>query len=154
MKTQQDTKTDHARENAIPDYRLAAIECGNLFNSLKIGCRIQSKGLHMDGKWKHRRFAVSFNAPNLESFCRTYKQGLGIKESPVASEVFACLCSDYLSADDAGSFDSWCSEFGYSNDSISASATYKQCLASIPSQWRGILGMDNIRKFADLNSRL
>lgn len=48
---------------------------------------------------------------------------------PALDEVMYSLVMD-ASAIDAGSFADWCAEYGYSDDSISARATYDACVAT------------------------
>lgn len=60
-----------------------------------------------------------------------YWTGSGLRKNgrpkcPKIADVLYTLFSDASAAD--YNFSDWCSEFGYSDDSISALNTYKQCL--------------------------
>ncbi len=52
-------------------------------------------------------------------------QGPAHHAEPSAADVLACLCSDARAGDQ--SFESFCSEFGYEQDSRKAEATHKAC---------------------------
>jgi hypothetical protein len=52
-------------------------------------------------------------------------QGVGIKDAPTAQGVLECLLSDTQSA--YGSFNDFCSNMGYSEDSIKAKRIYDAC---------------------------
>ena len=43
---------------------------------------------------------------------------------PTIPEVLDCLASDASSVDNAGSFEDWCADFGYSTDSRTAKKTF------------------------------
>lgn len=64
---------------------------------------------------------------------------------PTALDVLECLLSDM----DAGaeSFDNFCANFGYSNDSLKALDIYRECMAIAP-RIRKALGaeLENVRK--------
>lgn len=59
-----------------------------------------------------------------------YKTGTGLRKNgrikkPAVQDVLHSLFSDAMAGN--LSFNDWCDEYGYSNDSISALNTYKQC---------------------------
>lgn len=66
--------------------------------------------------------------------------GPGIERDPTAADVLSCLISD-SSALDAGSFEEWAREYGYSEDSRKAERTYRACL-KIGADVRTLLGAD------------
>jgi len=61
-----------------------------------------------------------------QSISINFSQGYGIKNDPEIDSVLDALKIDFISQD--LSFKDFCSEFGYSTDSISALKTYKACL--------------------------
>jgi len=70
------------------------------------------------------------------TWCTNYFTGLGLREKtafhphtkPVMPKKSAVMHALLLDAEAASmSFPNWCAEFGYSDDSISAFTTYKQC---------------------------
>ena len=60
-----------------------------------------------------------------------FYQGEAITEDPTAADVLSCLVSD-VNGVDGVSFDGWCSDFGYSNDSIKARDTYNAYKRMVP----------------------
>lgn len=64
-------------------------------------------------KYQGRRYSLDF------------WQGVGIKDAPTAEGVLECLISDTRSA--CGSFRDFCSDLGYSEDSIKAKRMYDAC---------------------------
>lgn len=51
-----------------------------------------------------------------------FSQGEGCKESPTLTDTLSCLIMDASSADE--SFESWCAEYGYDDDSRKAERIY------------------------------
>lgn len=82
--------------------------------------------------WKCDAWRVAFDKRNVTGFSETYYMGLGNRKegkpvAPNAAEVLYSLLSD---ADAASmTFEEWCSEFGYSDDSLRALNTYNKCVA-------------------------
>jgi hypothetical protein len=56
-----------------------------------------------------------------------FNQGVAISREPTAADILNCLASDASSIENAGSFEDWASEFGYSPDSRKAEKTYNIC---------------------------
>jgi hypothetical protein len=57
-----------------------------------------------------------------------FSQGYGHnRQAPELSSVLDCLASDSSSIENASSFESWASDFGYSTDSRTAEKTFKAC---------------------------
>lgn len=55
-----------------------------------------------------------------------FSKGLGLGgKPPEVDEVLDCLASDASGAENAGSFEEWCSEYGYDTDSRKAERTYR-----------------------------
>lgn len=66
-------------------------------------------------------------------------QGGGISRDPESSDVMACLISDAHAG--AQSFEEFCSEFGYDEDSRSAERTWKAC-QRVADQLERLFGAD------------
>jgi hypothetical protein len=61
-----------------------------------------------------------------ESMTFPYSTGRGHPYGSVnATDVFACLALDYLMADNCGSFEEFCAEYDYNEDSRRAERTYR-----------------------------
>lgn len=71
-----------------------------------------------------RRFKAEYNCLTMNDRIRAQKELKAKKENakPTAYDVLACLTKH-----DCGSFDDFCAEYGYSNDSIRALKTYLAC---------------------------
>lgn len=65
--------------------------------------------------------------------------GSGIKETPGAADVLSCLISDAYSGE--LSFEDFCAELGFDEDSRKAERTWKQC-AAYTGHVRHLLGDD------------
>jgi hypothetical protein len=88
--------------------------------------------------WKHDLWMVSFQrAGKKEVFTTSFKTGTGLRKKsrispaapfPVAPNA-ACVLYSLVMDSEAinGSFDNWCSNFGYDSDSIKALNTYQEC---------------------------
>jgi len=72
------------------------------------------KGNHLDSRYGYKRITLFFS------------QGVGIDGEPKVDNVLDCLKSDYLASLD--SFNDFCDDFGYSNDSIRSKKTYDACV--------------------------
>lgn len=106
----------------------------NGFNFADLPFTVDYIGRIMEKEWPHFAWNCTFTYPN-GCFTITFKTGIGrinteargqaVIERPSKADVMHCLLSDA----DAGdrSFNDWCDEFGYSNDSISAFKTYQAC---------------------------
>ena len=71
-----------------------------------------------------------------------FSQGSAHTQEPTASDVLECLASDASGVDNAQSFDDWCAEYGYDNDSRKAEKTYKTCQRQADNL-RNFLGNEN-----------
>ena len=77
-----------------------------------------------------------------------YFTGAGLRNAgkPVKPTIQSVMKSLVLDASDEDyNFSDWCDEFGYSDDSISALNTYKQCLA-IATMLRKHCGRDTLQQ--------
>ena len=72
------------------------------------------KGNHLDSRYGFKRITLF------------YSQGSYFTNNPKVEDVLDCLKSDYLASLD--SFNDFCDEFGYSNDSIRSKKTYEACV--------------------------
>jgi hypothetical protein len=73
------------------------------------------------------------------------------KKKPNPAEVLASVCREGLDADE--SFENWCSNFGYEEDSRKAESIYRACTDN-GKKARRLLSPANFAKFADLSARL
>lgn len=75
-------------------------------------------------EYAKRRFKAEYNCLTMSDRAKAQKELKSMKEEakPTAYDVLACL-TKY----DCGSFDTFCAEYGYSNDSIRAMKTYIAC---------------------------
>ena len=89
--------------------------------------------------WQHEAYQVTI-ARGADSYSTTYRQGTGHTTAPTVSQVVSCLLSDARSADEH-TFESFCSEFGYDDDSRTAERAYVAC-RDCSSALRRILGDD------------
>lgn len=71
-----------------------------------------------------------------------FSKGIGHHGAePTAEEVLECLASDAAGIENGGSFDDWCSEYGYDTDSRKALKVFKACEHSA-ARLRRFLGAD------------
>lgn len=77
--------------------------------------------------WKRRAVAQECETGKPAIYRNGHIAAGGAIPAPDLSDVFHCLLLD-SSAIDAGGFESWCSDYGYSNDSITAKAAYDACI--------------------------
>lgn len=73
------------------------------------------------------------------------------KVQPAAHEVLACYCSEALEASQ-NTFEDWADNLGYEKDSRTAEQTYHHCREPY-AKIIGLIGLDNLRKFAELNNQ-
>lgn len=138
----------HTKER--PDYELAREELAALYASLKLKVSVEYMGRETDAdKWEHDRWSIAIGKRIL-----TYKMGTGHNgKEPNPYEVLASYCRDGLDADEP--FAEWARTFGYSDDSISALRTYKECRKN---KRTALLILNNnkelLAQFAELSSRL
>jgi hypothetical protein len=78
-----------------------------------------------DMKWDNANHFKCRLKNKTKSVSIYYSQGYGIKNKPEIDSVLDSLKIDFISQD--LSFKDFCSEFGYSTDSLSALKTYKLC---------------------------
>lgn len=77
--------------------------------------------------WKRRAVMQECETGKRAIYRDGYISTGGPIPAPDLQDVFYCLLSD-SSAIDAGGFEDWCSDYGYSNDSITARAAYDACI--------------------------
>lgn len=65
------------------------------------------------------------------TYATDFHQGSAHKAPPTAADVLNCLLSDASSVENTGSFEEWCSDFGYNTDSRKAERAYKACEATV-----------------------
>lgn len=73
------------------------------------------------------------------------------KVAPHPAEVLASSCREGLGADE--SFENWCGNYGYEEDSRKAEAIYRACTEN-GKKARRLLSPGNFAKFAELSNRL
>jgi glucan biosynthesis protein len=78
----------------------------------------------INDSWQANHYKLTFKKDG-KQFSTFFSQGLGISEEPKMVGVLECLQSDCQSTE--YSFDEFCGEFGYDQDSIKALKTYKAC---------------------------
>lgn len=66
-------------------------------------------------KYKNRRMTVPFYT------------GYAFATDPTSADVLSCLLMDATSIDNYGTFEDWCSDFGYDTDSRKVEKIYKDC---------------------------
>ena len=87
---------------------------------------IKLVGLIDDNNWKHYLWSVTINTVHFN-----YKTGIGLVKPngqpsvPKIDEVMYCLVNDIEFG--AMSFDDFCDNCGYSNDSLNALNIYREC---------------------------
>jgi hypothetical protein len=88
-----------------------------------LGCRSPAKEVSYEGSFKPPRAGtMAYEA---------WKRASDATRKPVkpsVAEVLSCLFSDASAGEE--SFSSWCSNFGYSDDSLKALETYRTCQAT------------------------
>ena len=81
-----------------------------------------------DNNWDCDQWRVTLQS-KAGSWSTDYFTGLGHRSKPVKPKIADVLYSLFLDASAADeNFNDWCANLGYSDDSISAFNTYKQCL--------------------------
>ncbi len=109
----------------------------------RLGLKLDTKSLGTkcsDDGWQHLAWTVTLSR-GVETYSTEFRQGLAHADAePTVADVVACLMSD-ASSGESGSFEEFCSEFGYSTDSRRAETTYRACQASAKAM-RRILGSD------------
>ncbi len=119
----QNTIDDFIKENKISIHceysdsnpSMSELESSKM-NHYKVTLKRKYKlrGNHLDSRYGFKRITLFFS------------QGVGIDGEPKVDNVLDCLKSDYLASLD--SFNDFCDEFGYSNDSIRSKKTYDACV--------------------------
>jgi hypothetical protein len=72
------------------------------------------QGNHLDSRYGYKRISIFFS------------QGSYFTDKPKVEDVLDALKTDYLAS--LNSFNDFCDEFGYSNDSIRSKKTYDSCV--------------------------
>lgn len=70
-----------------------------------------------------------------------YSQGPAIVGEPKLAEIMECLISEALSIEQAGTFDSWCSELGLDSDSRRAARCWRAAWKNTD-KLKALLGAD------------
>ena len=78
-----------------------------------------------DIKWNNANHFKCTLKNGSKSISINFSQGYGIKNDPELELVLDALRTDFISS---GSFQDFCDNFGYDQDSIEASKIYKTCL--------------------------
>lgn len=109
----------------------------------RLGLELEAKllGTRCDADgWQHQAWAVTLSR-GAETYSTLFRQGLAHADTePTVANVLSCLMSD-ASSGESGSFEAFCSEFGYDTDSRRAEATYRACQESAEAM-RRMLGVD------------
>ena len=85
---------------------------------------IKNNNIKMTVKKIDERKDIKWDNGN-QSIAINFSQGFGIKNNPELELVLDALRTDFISD---GSFQDFCDNFGYDQDSIEASKIYKACL--------------------------
>src|SRR6185369_7573188 len=97
---------------------------------VKYGARVERPESWGEKSWGENQPAHSWTV-TLRNGRRRYTVdfygGAAVGE-PSAADVLACLASDATSAENARSFEEWCSDFGTDTDSRRAERTYNACV--------------------------
>lgn len=83
--------------------------------------------MNSDPEWSRRasHWKCTIIGPNRRKLTTYFSQGAAHTSEPTAADVLDCLASDASGAENARSFEDWCSEYGYDTDSRKAKRTYK-----------------------------
>lgn len=141
--------------NKEPDPRLTAVQA--YLSSIFCSITVSDKSVPvLHGEWEHDLWVVIVTVPKQAPYVFEYKTGLGhrvlprsvahgyrfmnlgtrerarfirAESVPKRPDVLGPLHSILLDGDTAGqcTFNEWCGEFGYDNDSIKACDTYDAC---------------------------
>ena len=154
-------------EPELPDYEIAKRDCLSYIADLGITAEIRFREFGEDkdhGRtWEHRAWdcnakrekrdgRAGYCAYNEASF-DDYKTGMGIDEAPDVADILGSYARDYVSANNAGSFEDWASDLGYDTDSRKAEESYRACLAQRKPLMQLGLSMDEIEKIAEYASQ-
>lgn len=91
-------------------------------NNVKIENEWTSNNPNMDNKTRMNHWKTTLRMGR-KQMTIIFSQGIAITENPKQKDVLYCLQSDSSCAD--YSFDDFCNEFGYDNDSRQAERTHK-----------------------------
>ena len=94
-----------------------------------------------DQSWNANHYKLTFKKDK-KRFTTFFSQGIGIKGEPKIPDVLECLQGDCQSAE--YSFEDFCGEFGYDQDSRKAFKIYKAC-GKIKGKLHKFLGSDFYR---------
>lgn len=98
-------------------------------------------------EYAKRRFKAEYNCLTISDRIKAQKElkSMQAEAKPTAYDVLACLTKC-----DCGSFDNFCNEYGYSNDSISALKTYPACSKEYE-ELRRIFDSEQIEALREIN---
>ena len=103
---------------------------------------VEFHGIQSDDEgWEHNSYSVRLTRGD-ESLNTPWRQGLGIKDSPTASDVLSSLIMDAVGFANARNFEDWASEYGYDTDSRKAFATF-ELIDNLTDQLRDLLGEED-----------
>ena len=98
----------------------------------KLDYTIEYVGESVENDWKHNLWEVSLSyeyVPGLNHTIRVpYRTGLGIKGGPTIDHVLFALNADFNLLDGLAeeTFEQWCLEYGFDNDSIRALESFEK----------------------------
>lgn len=93
-----------------------------------------------DSGWEHHAYVVELRNAG-RSMRSPWKQGLGITSDPSTCDVLGSLFLDAAGYDNSRDFSDWANEYGMSDDSISARATYDE-VARLAGRLARLLGVE------------
>ena len=97
--------------------------------------------------WPHRAYRVTMTFKDGGKYSTTYKMGTAHTTPPQVQAVLPSLLLDATPPDQ--SFEDWCADLGYSNDSIRAHNAYLDCVRC--GQWlRASLTTKQINQLGEL----
>ncbi len=117
-------------------------ELETLCERYEITIRCDFLGTRKEGDWECRHFLVTLGR-GPTAFETPFSQGMAHTQNPTAADVLNCLVSDADCGD--RSFEEFCSDLGYSEDSRKAFAAWEQCRTCAP-RVRALLG-DHFEEF-------
>lgn len=133
----------------LEDYELAAQELDALFAAQKFSPTVVSAGVLTTSPegWEHFAYIVRIKDTKFR-----WMQGRGVKENPHPARVLACTCADGVASETT--FDDWCADFGYSNDSRAAERIYLACQKCLVDALHVLKSRALVEQFASLSNRL
>lgn len=109
---------------------------------LKMSATRTDSNPSMDGSFRMDHWACVIRKGS-KSFRVVFSMGSGHHgAAPKLEDVLDCMASDASGAETAGSFEEWCSEYGYDTDSRKAEKTYS-AITKQAVRLQSFLGHDN-----------